>query len=635
MDDRKSHPLRNSVARGLGGRADCPEPVRGISNACITVRERARARHDHGVGHRRCLTLIFVLMLTGCTSPSFNGDTGSAPFGGTGANTAEGGAAAVAGTAPAPGVPSHAGAGASGALPASGGSGSGLVRPASVIPQAPHLSRLSRKQRDNSMKDLLGVDAIDDVLDRISADAVVGFDNEVEALFMTPQLREDLEGAARALAARVVSDRSALERLAPLDADAVVRARNFITRFGYRAYRRPLAESEIAQYQALFDQARTLYPNDPAFEAGVNLVLQAMLQSPHFLYRIEFGSNATDGKVPLTSHEVAAKLAFALTNRMPDPELFTAADAGRLTDSGEVLSQASRLLRTPSGASARDHLHFQILRLGAYDTIVRDSTVFPNFRSTAPDSMRLEMLAFTRHVFDQGQGLREMFTSPLGFVNEDLAPLYGLGAAFGPELTQVTLGPERAGLLTRAGFLASFAIINDPDTIRRGVFINERILCVDLPPPDPNATNLVPLDEQMTNRERVEATTGPGTCGAGCHATVINPPGFAFEHFDAVGSRRDTDRGKPINARSSYQFTEGLLEFDGAAEFAALLADSAQAHHCYAENWMRYLHGREPSAEEQPFVRYLADSSKSGALSIESLVLTLVGDEGFLKRLPP
>ena len=110
-----------------------------------------------------------------------------------------------------------------------------------------------------------------------------------------------------------------------------------------------------------------------------------------------------------------------------------------------------------------------------------------------------------------------IFTTPVGFVNAVLAPLYDVTAPAGSELVRVGLNPnERSGLLTLAGFLSSYAVVDDPDSIHRGVFVNQRVLCVELPPPDPKATALKDLDAGMTNRERVEATTGPGTCGEGC-----------------------------------------------------------------------------------------------------------------------
>jgi hypothetical protein len=501
----------------------------------------------------------------------------------------------------------------------------------------PRLARLSRLQWENTVRDLLQVTGIDEILSQVSGDAVVGFDNEIGSLFVGDQQRADFESAAQALATKVVADSAAIARLIPASApaDSAGKAKAFITSFGLRAYRRPLSDAEIQSYVSLFNQGPTLYPGTDAFNAGLNLVLQAFLQSPHFLYRTELGSAAVAGKIPLSDYEVAAKLSYSLTNSMPDAELFTAAAASAVHSANDVASQATRLASNAKGAEGRDHFHFQVYRLGAYDGIVRDTAAFPSFTANTPSAMRQETLLFLRYVFDQGFGVKQMFTSPVSFVNADLAPAYGLSGSFGNTFTKVDLDPnQRAGLLTRTGFLSSYAVVNDPDSIHRGVFVNQRVLCVDLPPPDPNATGLVPLSTDMTNRERVEATTGPGTCGQGCHSTIINPPGFAFEHFDAVGKFRDTDRGKPINSVASYAFAEGLKAFDGALEFSQALAQSKQAHSCYVGDWMTYLNGRLPVAAEKPLLDYLSQLSLNGQLSMKDMILRFVTNDGFLNRLP-
>lgn len=509
--------------------------------------------------------------------------------------------------------------------------------PEPVLVATPRLARLSRVQWENTVRDLLLLDEIDDIVDLVPGDAVVGLDNDAESLFVGQQRWADFEAAASALAERVTAAPAALARLVPSDApsDPVARARTWITSFGERAFRRPLASHEIERYLALFEQGSELYPERDPFAAGAQLALTAFLQSPHFLYRAELGASAVDGKVALDPYQIAAKLAYALTNTMPDEALFEKARDGTLASADVVASEVTRLLESEDGAAARDHLHFQIYRLGAYDGISRDSAAFPDFTSDAPAAMREEILLFLRHIFDQGQGIRELFTSNVTFVNSALAPLYELPGTFDTSFTRVDLDPGlRAGLLTRLGFLSSYAVVNDPDTIRRGVFVNQRILCVELPPPDPNALALAPLSADMTNRERVEATTGPGTCGQGCHSSIINPPGFAFEHFDATGKYRSVDRGKPIDAASAYAFADGERRFDGAIEFSQLLAESEQAHSCYVQAWFAHLNGRMPQPEDQPWIAHLAYLSREEQLPIEGLVLRLATHEAFLSRLP-
>ena len=322
---------------------------------------------------------------------------------------------------------------------------------------------------------------------------------------------------------------------------------------------------------------------------------------------------------------------------MPDDPLFTEAAAGHLRASpATVLAQATRLLSSDAGALGRDHLHFQVLRLGAYDGITRDPTAFPQFTAATPVAMRQEVLLFLRWIFDQGLGLKEIYTAPVGFVNDSLAPLYELAGTFGPGFMRVDLDPkQRSGLLTQAGFLSSYAVANDPDSIHRGVFVNQRILCFTLPPPDPKAHPLIDLQPNMTNRQRVEATTGTGTCGEGCHSTWINTAGFAFEEYDAIGRYRTTDRGQPVDSSDAYPFVpEGLRAYNDAVGFSKAISESTQAHTCYTRNWMAYVNGRGVAPEEIPLADYWALLSRAGKLSMKDLVLAMVTSDAFVNRLP-
>jgi hypothetical protein len=224
----------------------------------------------------------------------------------------------------------------------------------------------------------------------------------------------------------------------------------------------------------------------------------------------------------------------------------------------------------------------------------------------------------------------------VGFVNSTTAPLYGIKSpGAGDALTKVDLDPtQRAGLLTQPGFLSSYITDNDPDIIHRGVFIATRLLCLELPPPDPNAGKLIDLQPNMTNRERVEMTTGKGTCGEACHNNLFNPLGFAFENYDAIGKYRTTDRSKPVNAADVYKLDGELKSFTNGVELSHLLGEAKQIHSCYVQNMMSYLHGRLLAAEEQPTVDYYARRSRAGMVSLHDLELDIVTSDAFLNRLP-
>jgi len=515
--------------------------------------------------------------------------------------------------------------------------------PAAVLVATPRMARLSRQQWSNAVRDLLKLTDISAIDSGVTGDALIGFDNEADALFVTEQLRAQLFDAAEKLADKVTGDATALGRLVPANAptDTAGKGRAFITAFGQRAFRRPLTSAEVTTHVGLFNQASTLYPGVDAFKAGASLVIQAMLQSPFFLYRTELGTAAAGAtKLPLDDWEVGAKLALSITNTIPDDTLLAAAAAGQLHDSAGVAAQAKRLLDGTTGTAGLGNFNLQVYRLGTYDGITRDATAFPGWNPNTPAAMKQEVLQFLNWMFAQGRGIKDFYTTPTGFVNSLLAPLYGVSGTFSTDpvmLTKVDLDPtQRSGLLTQAGFLSSYlGVGNEPDIIHRGVFIATRLLCKTLPPPDPKAAGtMIPNTPNLTNRQRVEMTTGKGTCGEACHNNLFNPLGFAFENYDAIGKYRTMDVGQPVDAADSYAFDGQRQTFTNGVELSQRLAAAKETHACYAQNMMSYLHGRELTADEQTIVDYYARLSRAGMVSLHDLELAIVTNDAFLNRLP-
>ena len=581
------------------------------------------------------------------------GTPGRSGSGGAGPTGTGGGSASGSGGSGASGTGGAATGGQPGGGQGTGGQGSGgtgddpyaipSAPPAAVLAESSRVARLSRLQWSNAVRDLLKLTDISDIDGTVSGDALIGFDDEADALYVTEQLRSQLFDAAEKLADKVTGDATALARLVPANAptDTAGKGKAFITAFGQRAFRRPLTDAEVTAHVGLFNQGTTLYPGVDAFKAGASVVIQAMLQSPFFLYRTELGTAAPGAaKVPLNDWEVAAKLALAITNTMPDDTLLAAAAAGQLHDAAGVATQAKRLLDGPTGTGGLDDLNLQVYRLGAYDGITRDPTAFPDFQTNTPEAMKQEVLQMLDWVFSQGRGVKDFYTTPLGFVDALLAPIYGVTGDYSSDplmLTKVDLDPmRRSGLLPQAGFLSSYlGVGNEPDIIHRGVFIAERILCKTLPPPDPKAAGtMIPVTPGLTNRQRVEMTTGQGTCGQVCHAALFNPLGYAFENYDAIGEYRTTDQGQTVDAADSYTLDGKLMSFNDGVELSQLLATAKETHSCYLQNMMSYLHGRALTDEEQPTVDYYARLSRAGMVSLHDLELAIVTSDAFLNRLP-
>lgn len=485
------------------------------------------------------------------------------------------------------------------------------------------LVRMTHGQWENSVQDLLGLEAQPDLSSSFTGDPPQGkFSNNEEALFISPNLRLDYQRAAELLGERIARDPDAVQRLAPTaDASAFVRS------VGRHAYRRPLAPEEVARYEQLFAAGASHFGSGDDFADGVQLVIEALLQSPYFLFRTELGRSGQ----PLSGYELVSKLSFLLRDRAPNEALLDRAGAGELDTLDGILALAEELVDSPEAQAAVLDYHRELFGLERYLSIAKDATLFPNYSSEInPELARAEEL-FLNRLYEGNLGLTELLTSTVAFVNNATEGLYGL-SGYGEELQEVDLGPERPGLFTRIGFLAYNGTLRDPDSIHRGVELNREVLCAPLQPPAGVIPALPVIEPGQSNRERVNAHTGPGTCGASCHATLINPIGFAFENFDALGQLRDTDNGKPVDTTGEYAFVDGLKAFSGTPELMNLLADSPQVHACYARHLAEFALGREVDESDDSLLSSLKQRSLQERSSIRDALLTLVTNPAFTHR---
>lgn len=500
----------------------------------------------------------------------------------------------------------------------------------------PRLTRLTHAQYDNTIRDLFGKDM------RASASfladpAFEGFNNNARALTVSDRLARDYRRAAEAIAEDAVVDQAVLDSILPCapEGDGAACARQFIQQLGKRVYRRPLAAEQVEAYVAAFARGNGLFESGTPFEQGVRHVIEVMLQSPHFLYRVEL-SEELDGEriIPLDGYEVATRLSYLLWNSLPDDALLEAAEGGALGTPGGIEAEARRMLADPRAASVLTDFHDQWLQVSRYDDLMKDPALYPDFDAGVSSAMKAETRRFIQHVvLEMEADYEALMTAPIGFVNDRLAPIYGIEGSFTSELVETPLDPGvRAGLLTQAGFLSSHAFFNKTSPIHRGVFIQRQILCADLPDPPANIdTELPPLrGEIRTTRDQVEAHTSPEACDF-CHSK-INPPGFAFEHFDAVGRLRADEGGEPIDASGVMTVGETELRFDGAIDLVTQLAQSPVAERCYLTNWYRYGNARQLSPEDACTIEELDAKLVQSGYNIKELLVALTQTKTFRYR---
>ncbi len=522
-----------------------------------------------------------------------------------------------------------------------GGGGGGETPAGPLLPVASsRVPRLTHAQWEATAKDLLGLTALPGLSGAFTPDPLgtSSFNNDEAVLVVTSGLWADYQRAAEQLAAKATATAEDLARFVPsgLPADAAGKAKAFVTQFGRRAFRRPLTSAEVDTYAALFAQGPTLTDATDPFIAGVRITVAAMLQSPHFLYRVETSSGPAGQEFPLSSHEVATRLSYALLGTMPTPELSVLADTGALDTAEGVTGAATALLKDPRAKAVMTDFHRQLFRVRQYENIQKDATLFPEFTAQTPAALQREHELFVQAVvFDQGAGLSELLTAPYAFVNRLTAPLYGLPAQdYTDTFQRVELaGGKRKGLLSQAGFLSYFGTARVQNTILRGAFVNHEVLCASLPPPPAAVPPLPALEPGMTNRERVERHTGKGTCGGGCHGALINPIGYGLEGFDAVGRVQTTDNGKPVDASGTYAFDGTPASYADGAAMIDLIAGSAQAHGCYAQHLLEFALGRSHRLEDEALITAQGGASRGGA-SVQSLLVRLVASKPFRYRAP-
>lgn len=516
-----------------------------------------------------------------------------------------------------------------------GGSTGGDGEPLPELPApSSRAARLSHVEYENTARDLLGAPAVLGVTAGFLPDVTFStFTNNGGDLAITSAQWGDYQTAAEELARRATLTTAALTSAAggTLPADDA----GLIAALGRRAFRRPLTSAEHAAYAALFAKGPTYYASQGARLAGARLVLEALLQSPHFLYRLELSGGSGD-VVALPATELATRLSYALWQSMPDDALLAAAEDGSLLDPAAYSAQVERMLRDARTGETLQRFHAELLGQSKYADITRSTTLFPEFSVELRESMRQEQVRFIDAIAITGNGsLDQLLTEKSAFVDQRLARVYGLPGTFDDTFQKVALTDgRRGGLFTQVGFLAANATSTESDPIHRGVFLNHKILCAPLPAP-PNDVPPLPRPDPAvpkTLRTRITEFTGVGTCGAGCHSTMINPAGFAFEHFDALGRWRDTDNGLPVDAKDSYSFEGNRRSYDGALELQTAMAAEPMTHDCYAQHWLELLQGRGALKVDEPLVERVGKRSLTEKLPVREVLRLLVESVPFKSR---
>jgi hypothetical protein len=513
-----------------------------------------------------------------------------------------------------------------------------------IEPGASPLRRLNRNEYDNTVYQLLG-DASRPGNDFTPDEESNGFTNQAAAQTVSALLAEQYETAAERLALDNVDD---LLTLVPAcsgssEAECDSQARMFFEDFGLEAFRRPLTSDELDAYAGLFATGTTLGEGAYDGGAGLELVVESMLQSPSFLYRVELGEPAEPGEVtPLTSYEIASRLSYTIWGSMPDDELFRAAADDLLQDPDEIQYQARRMLAVPRARDSVKNFVGEWLGLNDIVTFVaaagKDTSVYPDYSPALLPLFVDEAEYFVEHaIFDAHESVKGLFTDTYSMMNADLANFYGLDSTgMTDQFEKVDLDPSiYSGLFTQAGLLALNAHTDSSGPVQRGYFVRQSIFCQN-PPAMPEVVPPAPtVDDTQTTRDQFSQHESDPAC-AGCHSLMDGSFGFGFEHFDGMGHYRATQNGLPIDATGNIIDTKDANgTFDGVQELGQIVADSQDVQECISSKWFMYAFGRADDDADAASLGDMRGTFSDADFDLLELIVATTVTDGFRYRYAP
>ena len=406
-------------------------------------------------------------------------------------------------------------------------------------------------------------------------------------------------------------------------------AREIVSRLAADAYGRDLDSDEVDDLLDFY----SLGTADGGFEAGIRTSLEAVLSSPHFLFRMEREpGQVRSGEIfPLAPEDVAARLSFFLWGTAPDGELVAAARDGSLAQPGMLEAQARRLLGDPRSKALATRFGSLWLRLQDVDKVAPDAFRFPNYSLQLADAMRRETELFFDNLVREDRSLLELLGADYTFVNERLARHYGIEGVHGEAFRRVEFPDDRRrGILGHGSVLVQTSLGNRTSPVLRGKWVMEVLLGTPPPPPPPGIPDLEETEsardgKRLTTRERLEEHRANPSC-ASCH-NLIDPIGLALDNFDVTGRWRIREEGAELDTRGT--FYDGT-EIETPSDLSrVLLKRPIPLVRQFTESLMAYALGREIDYRDQPTVRAIAAEAEENEYRVSSFIVPVVMSDAF------
>jgi hypothetical protein len=499
------------------------------------------------------------------------------------------------------------------------------------------LRRLTKFEYGNTVKDLLNVDpspAQDLPADEVSS----GYDNNSGVLTVSSLHAEKYVEISETLAKTAVQNLSALTNNCDTTAmgeDACAQA--FAKSFGRRAFRHPTTSNDEQMLMTAYSAGKT----GGSYSEGIEVMIRAALQSPDFIYRLETTTptDTTAALVPLSQFELATRLSYMIWATTPDDALLDLAQNNGLSTKQQVADKARAMLNDPRAKVGLANFFNEWSGVTRLSITTKNTDLFPNFTDDMRNAMAAELPAFMQYLLYQGDHtLKTLLTSSMAFVSGPLGSVYGLANAptgTTPQMVDLGTSQGRSGLLTQAGFLSVQGHPDQTSPVLRGKFVRTMLLCDSVPPPPADVNVSLPTSDQgATARERFSGHAAGGC--ASCHS-LMDPIGFAFENFDAMGQYRTTEGGETIDASGVINSpTDPNLggDFVGVSQLAQKLAASSQVSDCMATQWFRYASGRLEADPDTCSLQTLRGIFSGSGGDLVELVVGMTQTDDFWYRAP-
>ena len=406
-------------------------------------------------------------------------------------------------------------------------------------------------------------------------------------------------------------------------------ARESLAQFAEKAYRRPVTKKEINRLLSFVDMVMA---DGGSFEEGMQLATQAVLVSPHFLFRWELDTRPASDEINrrLNDWELASRLSYFLWSSMPDAELFRLAKRGELGKPDVLAAQVRRMVADPRSSALVENFAGQWLQIRNLAGVTPDPVKFPTFDDGLRAAMKRETELFFEAVMKEDRSVVELIDADFTYLNERLAGHYGIDGVSGAAFQRVSLpkGSGRGGILTHASILTITSNPTRTSPVNRGKWILEQILGTPPPPPPPDVEELEENEEAITSgslRERLEKHRAKAEC-ATCHSKM-DPLGFALENFDGIGAWRDLDGNFPIDPSGELPTGETI---NGPEDLKKVLKSRETFIRALCAKMLTYALGRGLEYYDKCAVEDICNELKANDYRFTALLNGVISSKPFL-----